>query len=162
MSNGFATSTENHSTRKVDLSLFPTLSLQGGVVDVSFPPAKFVAGRSKEAQRFVSCLMTPLGSVASDPDMGSEFASYIRTRSNFGFFYEIEGLFSAESLRVLVWMNKVLPQDRPSDERIVGVSLSRWNASGTSLEMEVSFSFGDGTPGKVLVPVSLPVPENKV
>jgi len=162
MTMGFSKASENHSQRKMDLSLFPSLLVTGGSATVGFPPAKFVAGRSKEAQRFISCLMTPLGAVASDPEMGSEFAGYIGTRANLSFFYEIESLFSAESLRVLVWMNRILPKDRPNDEKILDAVLSNWAATGTSIEMEVTFFFADGTPGTVLVPVSLPVPENRI
>jgi len=157
----FSRASFDHSFRKTDLSLFPGLSSSGGSAELSFPPARFVAGRSKEAQRFVCCLLTPLGSIRSDPDMGSEFASYMSSRANSGFFYDLDSVFSSESLRVISWISDRLGFERPDDEVIESATLLEWGVFGTFVSISARLEFSDGNPGTVLIPVSLPTPENR-
>lgn len=156
---GAAIFSTDHSLRRRDLSLFPWASRDAASVPSGFAGGRFVAGRSKEAQRFASCLLTPLGSVPSDPEMGSEIPGYVRARSNMSFFHDADSVASAESLRVVEWIFSRLPEGRPPDEVIESAEVLSWSPGAVSLDLSIRLLFADGEPGTVLVPVGFPVPE---
>ena len=145
----------DYSFRKSDLSLFPGLNYPMVPVDMEVLPGRLVTGKSKEAQRFMVCLMTPLGHLQSDHLYGSNFSEQLSIGASSS-IEELRSVFSAESLRVLTWMGQSLPGTRPLDEKIDTVDLTSWStASRGNLYLEMNLFFMDGT--EVPMPVTLPL-----
>lgn len=147
----------DYSFRKSDLSLFPGLRYPSVPVDMGVLPGRLITGKSKEAQRFMVCLMTPLGHLPSDPLYGSNFPEQLIVGGNSS-IEEMRSVFSAESLRVLTWMDQRLPANRLADEDIESVELGSWStASRGKLYLEIHLFFRDGVefPMPVTIPLGL-------
>ena len=147
-----ATTTDN-SGRKLDLSLFPTIT-GPGLNPMQAPGAvpKVTSGRLKSAQNYLRLLLTPLGTWRSDPTAGSNFATRFLTGAPFT-FDQIPSFFAAESLSVIQFMAVNRAANTPDDEKIVAADLLSYNALPGTLSVRVQLTYADGAGTEIILPV---------
>lgn len=147
-----ATSTD-YTGRQVDISIFPEMQTAGVLVDAEFSNnTKAIAGAAMVAQNFTRILLTPFGHYKSDPLLGSNFFSVLTTR-NMQFASDLSLSFLLESARTLRYMNSILTDDVPDDERIKSATMLSASVNGTNVEMTIQIETVAGTSITFLLPV---------
>ena len=143
---------KNYTGRKVDLSLYPELTVNGNKVSAGAPYSRAIAGPSKVAQNFARILFTPLGKYRGNPDLGSNFMQRIQ---NGAVKYDIDllHLFAGESLGVMDFMSSNEPESSPDDERILSVEMTKYSAMRGAFSMTVELKTRGGDSVSFLLPV---------
>ena len=143
---------KNYTGRKVDLSIYPSVSTNNVPVIASAPYSRAIAGPSKVAQNFVRILLTPLGKYRSAPLLGSNFMLKIRS----GFVkhdIDLLHLFAGESLGVVEFMNDNEPSSTPDDERILSVVMTKYATPRGDFSMTIELTTRGGNTTQFLLPV---------
>lgn len=143
---------KNYTGRKVDLSIYPSISVSNTPVTAGMPFSRAIAGPSKVAQNFARILLTPLGKYRGNPDLGSNFMSRIRS----GFVkadVDLLHLFAGESIGVVDFMNNTASDSTPDDERISQVEMTKYSAAQGSFRMTVELTTKGGGSVAFLLPV---------
>lgn len=147
-----STSTD-YTGRQVDISIFPDMVAPGQLVDATFSEnPKAIAGAMMVAQNFARILLTQYGHYKNDPTMGSFFFEKLTTR-NMQFPSDLELSFLLEKERVLRYMNSLLTDEVPDDERIRSATLLSANVSGSNVDLTIQIETVAGITMSFLLPV---------
>lgn len=144
----------NYTGRSVDLSLFPTIAVQGGYVDsqLSANPMA-IAGLSALAQNFSRILLTPLGNYLADPTMGTNFYMKV-TMSPMRYPSDVMNAFLTESLKAIGYMAANYTSLTPPDEMLSTATLTGVDINGTSITLTIEIVSQAGTTVVFLLPVN--------
>lgn len=143
----------NHSGRKLDLCLFPSMTAPG-LTSMEIPGTvpKATAGRNKASQNFARLLLTPLGTWRSDAEAGSNVSSKFLSGIPFT-FDQIPSFFAAECLSVIELMARQHQTGTPEDEKIVSSTLVSHTASAGVLSVRIALTYADGAGTELILPV---------
>lgn len=148
------TTTQDYSSRLVDLSIFPDLKKPEVPARMAIGPvARVIAGPAKACQKFLTIFMTEVGSDRVRPEMGTGFPKMLRTGQIFVSPGQIEQVFNVEAAMAVNYLRLVRPAGQPLDEIITRVSLSTYTTTKTGLSITAKVYLADDS----TVPMTLPV-----
>jgi len=143
----------NYQGRKVDLSIFPDLTVPNVAVDARLGnDPKAIAGAFSLVQNYLRILLTPKGHYPSDPDMGSNFLAQLRS-TRIQYPTDLIHLFLIESAGVVRWM-KNNSAGLPDDEVIQDATLSSTVLTPSTTSLTIEIETRAGTAVSFLLPVN--------